>query len=349
MRAPCTRRLDAVAHRVLHQRLQHQRRHARAADARVDVPADLQPLAVADLLDRQVALRQVDLLVQRDRVAGIGQRHAEQLRQVLEHALGARRVDAHQRQRGVQRVEQEVRPDARLQFGQPHAGVHRLPQPRTQLQPGPGCAGQRRAGQRHAQQVQAAAGVGQARPTTAATRRSAPPAAPSASRLPTRAAAGRRASGALQRAHRHQPQQRAGDADEHGARTAAPASRPAGRRRAAARRAPAPPARPARRASASMALQTSSAAPARVAGARLVRRAAGRSAWARRRSSSARPAACSPATGWPAACRRRPGRCPTGRASARGRRTASGRRGGASAELGRPGVFLTGVRDMARR
>ena len=66
---------------------------ARAPYPGIDVPADLEAAAVADLLDCQVALGPVDLFVQRDRFACIGQRHAEQLRQVFEHALGARRVD----------------------------------------------------------------------------------------------------------------------------------------------------------------------------------------------------------------------------------------------------------------
>ena len=92
------------------------------------------------------------------------------------------------------------------------------------------------------------AGVGQAQPTTAATRRAAPRAAPSASRLPSARRGERRASGRFSAhtvtSHSSVP----ASADEHRAATGAPASRPtlAGAEQRAD--APAPPARPARRA-----------------------------------------------------------------------------------------------------
>mmetsp|Transcript_10033 Transcript_10033/g.40827 ORF Transcript_10033/g.40827 Transcript_10033/m.40827 type:complete len:441 (-) Transcript_10033:76-1398(-) len=98
-----------MAHGVLDQRLQQQRRQTRRVSGRVQVPDHAQPLAKADLLDRQVALGQLDLLGQRDGGAGIGQGHAEQFGQVFQHALGAGRVDPHQRDGAVQRVEQEMR------------------------------------------------------------------------------------------------------------------------------------------------------------------------------------------------------------------------------------------------
>ena len=71
-RAALGRRLDAMAHRVLDQRLQDQRRHARTAGLRVELPLDVQPLAEAHLLDGEVAPRQLDLLGQRDRFADVG-------------------------------------------------------------------------------------------------------------------------------------------------------------------------------------------------------------------------------------------------------------------------------------
>ena len=55
-------RLDAVADRVLDQRLQQQRRHARGRGRGLQVPGDLQALAEADLLDREIAARELDLL-----------------------------------------------------------------------------------------------------------------------------------------------------------------------------------------------------------------------------------------------------------------------------------------------
>jgi hypothetical protein len=45
-------RLDAVVHGVLEQRLQHERRQQRIGRRAVEVPADAQPLAQAQLLDR---------------------------------------------------------------------------------------------------------------------------------------------------------------------------------------------------------------------------------------------------------------------------------------------------------
>mmetsp|Transcript_119912 Transcript_119912/g.333652 ORF Transcript_119912/g.333652 Transcript_119912/m.333652 type:complete len:253 (-) Transcript_119912:4411-5169(-) len=125
-----------MAHGVLDQRLQQQRRQTRRVSGRVQVPDHAQPLAKADLLDRQVALGQLDLLGQRDGGAGIGQGHAEQFGQVFQHALGAGRVDPHQRDGAVQRVEQEMRADARLQLDQLRQGVRRALAVLAQLQPG---------------------------------------------------------------------------------------------------------------------------------------------------------------------------------------------------------------------
>ncbi len=118
--------LDAVAHRILDQRLQQQRRHARGAGGGIELPHHLQPAAEADLLDRQVAPRQLDLVVAGVTALGIDrERDPEQLGQVLEQRLGALRVASHQTERTVQGVEQEVRPDARLQFGQPRGRIGR--------------------------------------------------------------------------------------------------------------------------------------------------------------------------------------------------------------------------------
>jgi hypothetical protein len=157
-------------------------------------------------------------------------------RQVFQHRLGLGRVDPHQGQRGVQRVEQEVRPDARLQLGQPHAGGGRLPDARPQVQPGPQQAGETGAGQRHAQR--AARRHRPARPATAATRPPAPSTRPGpAPRCPQ--PGGAPAQPGPQRTQQHQP----------GAGAGSPAKAPAPWRAASRRRAgraqqprPAPPA-----------------------------------------------------------------------------------------------------------
>jgi hypothetical protein len=133
--------LDAVAHRVLHQGLQQQRRQAGAVERRVELPTQAQALAEAQRLDVEVAARQHHLLAQGAGPVGGGERGAEQLGQVLEHALGLRRVQAHQGHGGVQGVEEEMRADARLQFGiacvQPGRalGAHAQAQP-DQQRPG---------------------------------------------------------------------------------------------------------------------------------------------------------------------------------------------------------------------
>ena len=56
------RRLDAMADGVLDQRLQQERRHARRSGLGVELPVHVQAAAEADLLDVEVALREVDLL-----------------------------------------------------------------------------------------------------------------------------------------------------------------------------------------------------------------------------------------------------------------------------------------------
>ena len=58
--------------RVLHQRLQHQRRHAGAADAGVHLPVQPQPVAEAHLLDRQVGAGQRQFLVEAAAVSVFG-------------------------------------------------------------------------------------------------------------------------------------------------------------------------------------------------------------------------------------------------------------------------------------
>ena len=65
-RAALGQRLDAVADRVLEQRLQQQARHERTRRQRVDLPAHAQPVAEPQLLDALVGARNFDFLAQRD-------------------------------------------------------------------------------------------------------------------------------------------------------------------------------------------------------------------------------------------------------------------------------------------
>ena len=118
-------RLHAVLDGVFHQRLQDQRRQARSQRARIQRPLHAQALAKADLLNVQIAPRQLDFLRQRGAVALLGKSVAEQVRQVFQHALGLFRLAAHQGDGGVERVEQKVRANARLQLRQPRRGGRR--------------------------------------------------------------------------------------------------------------------------------------------------------------------------------------------------------------------------------
>ena len=75
----------------------------------------LQPLAQAQLLHALVGARHVQFLCQGDDVALVAQGGAEQVGQILHRLLGARGIAAREGGDGVHAVEEEVRPDARLQ------------------------------------------------------------------------------------------------------------------------------------------------------------------------------------------------------------------------------------------
>ena len=67
-------------------------------------------------------------------LAVVAHQHAEQVGHVLERGFGAPRVAAHQRQHGVDAVEQEMRPDARLQRLQPRLGDRRRQRAGAQME-----------------------------------------------------------------------------------------------------------------------------------------------------------------------------------------------------------------------
>ena len=79
----------------------------------------LQAVAESQLLQREVLPAQLDLVGERHEIAVVAHQHAEQIGHVLERGLGALRVRAHEREHGVDAVEQEMRADARLQRLQP--------------------------------------------------------------------------------------------------------------------------------------------------------------------------------------------------------------------------------------
>ena len=138
--------LHTVAHGVLHQRLQQQRRQPGLAGLRVDGPFLLQAFAETHLFDRQITPGQRDLLAQGYRLALVHQRMAEQIAQVLQQRFGLGRLGAYQRNRAVERIEQKMRTDARLQFRQTCGGGGRSAAFGAQHQRGHQGGRQRRAG-----------------------------------------------------------------------------------------------------------------------------------------------------------------------------------------------------------
>jgi hypothetical protein len=91
----------------------------------VDVHA--QAVREAHLLDRQVALQELQLLPQRDLgLLAAQQRHAQQVAQARQHAVGRVRVLVDQRRDRVERVEQEMGLQLHRQRQQARLGQPRL-------------------------------------------------------------------------------------------------------------------------------------------------------------------------------------------------------------------------------
>ena len=109
--------------RVLQQRLQQEARHHAARRQVTDVPAHLQPVTQAQLLDSLVGARDLDFFLECDLRARVAQADAEQVGEVLDRFLGLRRIRARQRGDRVHAVKQEMRPDPRLQRADARAGL----------------------------------------------------------------------------------------------------------------------------------------------------------------------------------------------------------------------------------
>ena len=85
----------------------------------------MQALAQAQLLEIEILAGQLDFALQRGEIAVVRHQHAEQIGHVLQRGLGALGLCADQAQHGIDAVEQEMRPDARLQRLQPRLGQRR--------------------------------------------------------------------------------------------------------------------------------------------------------------------------------------------------------------------------------
>ncbi len=109
-------RLEAVANRVLDERLQDQRRHHHVQGGRVDPILDAQPIAEVHLLDVEIRAQILELLGQLDFLhADLAQRDAEQIAEPLDHRVRLLRIAMDERRDRVQRVEQEMRMQLLLQ------------------------------------------------------------------------------------------------------------------------------------------------------------------------------------------------------------------------------------------
>ena len=102
---------DAVAKRVLDQRLQDERRHERGADVGIDVPRHVQPIAKAYELDVDEASEVAQLVGERNLGRHLAvERRAKQIAESREHVDGGV-VLSFPDETGdrIQRIEQEVR------------------------------------------------------------------------------------------------------------------------------------------------------------------------------------------------------------------------------------------------
>ena len=75
----------------------------------------VEPVAEPQRFDALIDARELELFLEPQRAVRVAQRRAKQIGEILDGLLGALRVAARQRRDRVHAVEQEVRPDARLQ------------------------------------------------------------------------------------------------------------------------------------------------------------------------------------------------------------------------------------------
>src|SRR5215213_11750963 len=114
------RRLDAMLQRVLGQWLKQETRDEGVERVGVNVEVDRQALVEPHARDVQIALQQLELLPQCHLLhLGIHERRAQQATESRDHRVGARRVAIYLLGDRGERVEEEVRPELRLQRVQP--------------------------------------------------------------------------------------------------------------------------------------------------------------------------------------------------------------------------------------
>ena len=114
--------LDAVIHRVLHQRLQDHRRNQHSACIVRNIPFDREAVAKTQQFEVQVLPAQRNLVGERHCLTRVRHHRAKQVREILDRGFGTTAVAPHQGQHRVQTVEQKMRPDTRLQRLQSRLG-----------------------------------------------------------------------------------------------------------------------------------------------------------------------------------------------------------------------------------
>src|SRR5262245_6222796 len=111
---------DAVADGVLDQMLQREARHGGGEPRVTDLEARAEPVGEARLLDAEVLADQIELVLEAHFVRAVAaQRTAEYVAELLDDPRrGGALTVAHQHADGVERVEEKVRIDLRLQRGE---------------------------------------------------------------------------------------------------------------------------------------------------------------------------------------------------------------------------------------
>jgi hypothetical protein len=104
-------RCDAMLHRVFHEGLNDQRRHANLPQAGGHVDGDPQPMLEAFALDVQIRFDEIELASERRELALRSQHRAQQRRQAHERLERPRRRCLNEVADGGQRIEQEMRID----------------------------------------------------------------------------------------------------------------------------------------------------------------------------------------------------------------------------------------------
>ena len=116
----------AVAHRVLDERLQRERGHARVEQRGIDRGVHAKPIAESYALELEVLAHERPFIAKRNEIAVLLERRAQQRRHLLGRVGRAARIDGNQLHHRVQRIEEEVRVQLRAERPELHANAGSL-------------------------------------------------------------------------------------------------------------------------------------------------------------------------------------------------------------------------------